>query len=45
MYIYDNISLKPSQMRNVSDRSCRENEDAYYVQKNFPEIRAVFEII
>jgi hypothetical protein len=33
-------------MRNVSDKSCRENQNAFYIQKLiFPENRAVCEIM
>jgi hypothetical protein len=32
-------------MRNVSDKSYRENENTFYVQKLFPENRAVYELM
>jgi hypothetical protein len=32
-------------MRNVSDKSCRENENTFYVQKLFSENRAVYTIM
>ena len=32
-------------MRNVSGRICRENQNAFSVQKRIPENRAVYEII
>ena len=30
-------------MRNVSDKSCRENQNTFCVQKTFPENRSVYE--
>jgi len=31
--------------RNVSDKSCNENQNKFYVQHFFPENRAVYEIM
>ena len=46
MYIYDNISLISSQNNNVSDRSCRENQNTYFKFNNFfSENRAVYEVM
>jgi len=35
MYIYDNISLISSWMRNVSDETYRENENTHFMFNNF----------
>jgi len=32
-------------MRNVSDTSCRENQNTFYVKSLFPEIYAVYEML
>jgi hypothetical protein len=47
MYVYDNMSLKSYfGMRNVSDKNCRENQNAHFILSNFsPENRAVYEIM
>jgi Fe-S oxidoreductase len=35
MYIYDNISLNLLRMKNVSDKSCRENKNTHFIFNNF----------
>jgi len=35
MYIYDNISLNFSRMRNISDKICRNNQNALFIFNNF----------
>jgi hypothetical protein len=37
MYVYGNILLDSSRMRNVSDRNHRENQNSYFVFSNFFE--------
>jgi len=34
-YIYDNISLTSSQKRNISEKSCRENQNTHFMFSNF----------
>jgi hypothetical protein len=34
-HIYDNISLNSFRMRNVLDKSCRENKNTYFMLNNF----------
>jgi len=35
MYIYANISLTSSLKRNISDKSCRENQNTHFMFSNF----------
>jgi hypothetical protein len=45
MYIYDNISLDSFIMRNVSDKTCRENQNTHFmISIFFSEKRAVYGI-
>jgi hypothetical protein len=43
MHIYDNISLNYFGMRNVLDRSCRENQNSRFMFNNVSENSAVYE--
>jgi len=44
MIIYDSVLLR---MKNVSDKSCRENQNTHFIFNNFffPENRVVYEIM
>jgi len=45
MYIYDSTSLNVLRTRNISDKRCRENQNAFYVPQFFPENGDVYEIM